>query len=229
VVEPFEAKKRRYGSPRLREELEAKGMAMNRKTVAESMRRQGLRARAAKPSQHTTDSAHSPGVAPNVLAQDFSAKRPDEKWAGGITYLRTIQGWFYLAVILNLWTRKVIGWATRIHIGAASSLARRGEPSGVTMHTDRGSIYCGWDHRNLIRRYGVVASMSGRGNCYNNAAVESFSHSLKVESIYGVPLMHPDALREVLFEYIEVEYNPTRRHSALGYISPDAFEARIAT
>ncbi|MEX0452010.1 IS3 family transposase, partial [Spiribacter sp. 218] len=187
VVELFEAKKRRYGSPRLREELKAEGMAMNRKTVAESMRRQGLRARAAKPLRHTTDSGHSLGVAPNVLAQDFSAERPDEKWAGDITYLRTLQGWLYLAVILDLCTRKVIGWATsaRIDAGLActalrAALARRGEPSGVIMHTDRGSVYCGWDHRNLIRRYGLVASMSGRGNCFDNAVVESFFHSLKV-------------------------------------------------
>ncbi|MEX0449766.1 IS3 family transposase [Spiribacter sp. 221] len=234
VIELFEAKKRRYGSPRLREELEAEGMTMNRKTVAESMRRQGLRARAAKPFRHTTDSGHSLGVALNLLAQDFSATRPDEKWAGDITYLRTIQGWLYLAVILDLCTRKVIGWATSTRIDAElactalrAALARRGEPSDVIMHTDRGSVYCGWDHRNLIRRYGLVASMSGRGNCYDNAVVESFFHSLKVESIHGVRLMHPDALRQALFEYIEVEYNRTRRHSALGTISPDAFEARI--
>jgi len=173
-------------------------------------------------------------VAPNLLAQDFSAKRPDEKWAGDITYLRTTQGWLYLAVILDLCTRKVIGWATSTRIDAAlactalkAALARRGEPRGVIMHTDRGSVYCGWDHRNLIRRYGLVASMSGRGNCYDNAVVESFFHSLKVESVHGVPLMHPDALRQALFEYIEVEYDRTRRHSALGYLGPEAFEARI--
>lgn len=96
------------------------------------------------------------------------------------------------------------------------------------MHTDRGSVYCGWQHRDLIRKYGLVASMSGRGNCYDNALVESFFHTLKVESIHGEPLVSPETLRRQLFEYIEVEYNRTRRHSALGYISPDAFEAQIA-
>ena len=94
------------------------------------------------------------------------------------------------------------------------------------MHTDRGSVYCGWHHRNLIRRYGMVASMSGRGNCYDNAVMQSFFHSLKVDSIHGVPLTHPDALRQAPFEYIEVEYNQTRRHSAIGYLSPEAFEPR---
>ena len=95
------------------------------------------------------------------------------------------------------------------------------------MHPDRSSVYCGWAHRDLIRRYGLVASMSGRGNCYDNAVVESFFHTLKVESVHGMPLMDPDALRQTLFDYIEEEYNRTRRHSALGYISPEAFEARI--
>ena len=132
-----------------------------------------------------------------------------------------------MAVILDLCTRKVIGWATSTRIDASlacaplkAARARRGEPKGVIMHTDRGSVYCGWDHRNLIRRYGLVASMSGRGNCYDNAVVESFVHSLKVESVHGMPLMDPDALRQALFEYIEVEYNRTRRHSALGYLTP---------
>ena len=187
AVELFEPKKRRYGSPGLREELEAEGMAMNRKTVAESMLRQGLRARAAKPFRHTTDPGHSLGAAPNLLAQDFSVNRPDEKWARDITYLCT---------------RKAISWATSTRIDAdlactarRAALARRGEPRGVVMHTDRGSVYCGWDHRNLIRRYGLVASMSGRGNCYDNVVVESFFHSLKIERVHGVPLMHPDALR----------------------------------
>ena len=191
VVELFEAKKRRYGSPRLTKELEAEGLTVDRKTVAESMRRQGLRAKAAKRFRRTTDSGHALGVAPNLLGQDFRANRPDEKWAGDITGLRTTQGWLYLAVVLDLCTRKVIGWATSTRIDAElacaalrAALARRGEPSGVIMHTDRGSVYCGWDHRNLIRRYGLIASMSGRGNCYDNAVVESFFHSLKVESIH---------------------------------------------
>ena len=106
------------------------------------------------------------------------------------------------------------------------SLPKTSAPSGVIMHTDRGSVYCGWDHRNLLRCYGLIASMSGRGNCFVNAVVESFFHSLRVEGIHGVPLMHPDALRQVLFEYIEVEYNRTCRYAALGYLSPAALEAR---
>lgn len=138
--------------------------------------------------------------------------------------------------MLDLCTRKVIGWSTSTRIDAdlactalQAAIARRGEPRGVIMHTDRGSVYCGWQHRNLIRRYGLLASMSGRGNCYDNAVVESFFHSLKIESIHGEPLMHTEALRRRLFETIEIECDRTRRYSALGYISPDVFEASIAT
>ena len=235
VVELFEARKRRYGAPRLAKELQAEGMPMNRKTVAESMRRLGLRARAARRFRCTTDSSHRLGVAPNLLDQDFSAQRPDQKWAGDITYLRTTQGWLYLAVVIDLCTRKVIGWASSQRIdgqlacGALkAAIARRSPPHGVIMHTDRGSVYCGWQHRDLIRRHGLIASMSGRGNCYDNAPVESFFHTLKVESIHGEPLVNRSTLRRQLFEYIEIDYNRTRRHSALGYISPDAFEAQIA-
>jgi transposase InsO family protein len=235
VVELFEARKRRYGAPRLAKELQAEGMPMNRKTVAERMRRLGLRARAARRFRCTTDSSHRLGVAPNLLDQDFSAQRPDQKWAGDITYLRTTQGWLYLAVVIDLCTRKVIGWASSQRIDAKlacdalkAAIARRSPPHGVIMHTDRGSVYCGWQHRDLIRRHGLIASMSGRGNCYDNAPVESFFHTLKVESIHGEPLVDRATLRRQLFEYIEIDYNRTRRHSALGYISPDAFEARIA-
>ncbi len=234
MVELFDAKKRRYGSSRLTKEPEAEGLIMDRKTVAESLRRQGLRAKAAKRVRRSTDSGHSLGVAPNLLAQDFSANRPNKKWAGDMTGLRTTQGWLYLPVVLDLCTRKAIGWATSTRIdpelactALRAAIARCGEPRGFVMHTDRGSVYGGWDHRNLIRRYGLVTSMSGRGNCCDNAVVESFFHSLKVESIHGVPLINPDALRQALFEYIEVAYKPHRLHPALGYISLDAFEAGI--
>ena len=154
VVELFEARKRRYGAPRLAKELQAEGMPMNRKTVAESMRRLGLRARAARRFRCTTDSCHRLGVAPNLLDQDFSAQRPDQKWAGDITYLCTTQGWLYLAVVIDLCTRKVIGWASSQRIdgqlacGALkAAIARRSPPHGVIMHTDRGSVYCGWQYR----------------------------------------------------------------------------------
>ena len=195
----------------------------------------GLRAKDARRYRCTTQSSHTPGVAPNMLGQDFSAQRPDQKWAGDVTFLQTTQGWLYLAVVMDLCTRKIIGWATHTRNNAdlacnalKAAIARRGAPCGVIMHTDRGNVYCGWQHRDLIRKYGLVASMSGRGNCYDNAPVESFFHTLKVESIHGEPLVSPETLRRQLFEYIEVEYNRTRRHSALGYISPDAFEAQIA-
>ena len=210
---------------------------INRKTVAESMRRrQGLRAWAAKRFRRTIDSSHALGVAPNRIAQDFNAKRPDEKWAGAITYSRTAQGWLYLSDVMDLCTRKVTGWRTRLRIDSIlactvlqAAIARRGEPCGVIMHSDGGGVYCGWRHRDLIRRYGLLVNISGWGNCYDNAVMESFFHSLKVENIHGEPLAHAAVLCRQLFEYIEMEYNRTNRYSALEYVSPEVFAPQIAT
>jgi len=234
VAQAFEARKGRSGAPRLCHDLRDAGMNCNRKTVATCLRRQGLRARAARKFKATTNSRHSLPVAENLLQQDFSASAPNQKWVGDITYLHTQEGWLYLAVVIDLFSRKVIGWAMSERMTAdlacdalTMALWRRRQPTGVIVHSDRGSQYCSVAYQALITAHGLRCSMSAKGNCYDNACAESFFHSLKVECIHGEPFASRAQMREAVFEYIETDYNRQRRHSTLGYISPEAFEARI--
>lgn len=229
----FVARKGRSGSPRVVLDLHDAGRTWDRKTVAESMRRQHLRAKAAKKFKATTNSAHNLPVAPNLLKQDFLATTPNQKWVGDITYLWTDEGWLYLATVLDLYSRRVVGWAMSERMTAelacdalTMALRSRGMPRGVITHTDRGSQYCSALYQQLLTRHGLQCSMSGKGNCYDNACAESFFHSLKVEAIHGERFATRELIRQAVFEYIEVDYNRTRRHSANGYISPAAFEAR---
>jgi len=235
VAVAFDAAKARYGAPRLTRELAAAGHRYDRKTVARSLQRQSLRAKAARRFKATTDSNHNLPVAPNLLAQDFTAATPNAKWVGDITYLWSEEGWLYLAVVLDLYSRKVVGWAMSERMTASlvcdaltMALWRRQRPRGVIVHTDRGSQYCSKAYQALLGKHDLVCSMSGKGNCYDNAVAESFFHTLKVELIHGRQFRHRHTLRQEVFEYIEVDYNRTRRHSALGYISPEAFEAAEA-
>jgi len=228
----FERCKGRYGAPRITAELAARGLRRDPKTVAASLRRQGLRAKAARKFKATTDSRHALPVSPNLLGQDFTATGPNQKWVGDITYLWTAEGWLYLAVILDLYSRQVIGWALSVRMTAElvgdallMALWRRGFPRGVIVHSDRGSQYCSAAYRRLLSAHGLCQSMSAKGNCYDNACAESFFHSLKVEAIHGERILIRDAMRQIVFEYIEVDYNRTRRHSACGNLSPMAFEA----
>lgn len=225
--------KGRSGAPRLVDDLLDAGFAVNQKTVAASLRRQGLFAKAAKKFKATTNSKHNLPVSPNLLGQDFSAKKPNEKWVSDITYLWADEGWIYLATVIDLFSRKVIGWAmsermttTLVSDALMMALWRRGMPEGVIFHSDRGSQYCSREFQKLIRKYKLRSSMSAKGNCYDNACAESFFHSLKVEAIHGERFPTRDEMRKAVFEYIEVDYNRTRRHSANGNISPEAFEAK---
>ncbi|ATJ82677.1 mobile element protein [Halomonas beimenensis] len=234
VAQAYERRKGRSGAPRLALDLVDDGLAVNRKTVAASLRRQGLRAKAARKFKATTNSRHSLPVAPNLLEQDFTAMAPNEKWVGDITYLATGEGWLYLAVLIDLFSRKVIGWAmsnrmTADLAGDALQMAlwRRKMPRKVIVHSDRGSQYCSTLYQSLLTRHDLQCSMSAKGNCYDNACAESFFHSLKVEAIHGERFETRDAMRRQVFEYIEMDYNRQRRHSAIGMISPEAFEARM--
>jgi len=222
----FDARKGRAGAPRL-----ARHLSVGRRQVAESLRRQGLRAKAARKFKATTNSNHSLPVAENLLQQDFTADAPNQVWVGDITYIGTDEGWLYLAVVLDLFSRKVVGWsmsdrmtATLVCDALKMALFRRKRPRGVIMHTDRGSQYCSREHRDLLDANGLVASMSAKGNCYDNAAMESWNHSLKVEAIHGERLATRKQAKDLVFEYIEVDYNRNRLHSTLGYISPEQFE-----
>ncbi len=231
VRDRFERHRGRYGAPRITEELRELGYPYDEKTVAGSLRRQRLRARAARRFKATTDSKHNLPVAPNLLEQDFTATEANQKWVQDITYLWTEQGWLYLAVVIDLYSRQVIGWAMSERMKAtlvcdALRMAqfRRGMPRGVIVHSDRGSQYCSVAFQALLSKHGLLCSMSKRGDCYDNACAESFFHSLKVELTHGRGYVTREQARHELFEYIETYYNRIRRHSALGYVSPAAFE-----
>jgi putative transposase len=233
VKKAFDAKKGRSGSPGLTLDLADAGQQHDRKTVAESMRRQGLRAKAAKKFKATTNSKHSLPVAPNLLQQNFTATAPNQKYVSDITYLWTDEGWLYLATVIDLYSRLVVGWAMSERMTAQlvcdalqMALWRRRMPSGVIVHSDRGSQYCSAAYQTLIRKHGLLCSMSAKGCCYDNACAESFFHTLKVEVTHGERFATREGMRQTVFEYIEVDYNRTRRHSANGYISPEAFEAQ---
>lgn len=222
----FDVRKGRAGAPRL-----SRHLGVGRRQVAESLRRQGLRAKAAKKFKATTNSNHSLPVADNRLLQNFTAQQPNQVWVGDITYLATDEGWLYLAVVLDLFSRKVVGWSmsermtsTLVCDALRMALFRRKRPRGVIMHTDRGSQYCSREHRVLLDEHGLIASMSAKGNCYDNAAMESWNHSLKVEAIHGERFSTRSQAKAHVFDYIEVDYNRNRLHSTLGYLSPEQFE-----
>ena len=226
VKAEFEVRKGRAGAPRLSRHLQR-----GRRQVAQSLRRQGLRAKAAKKYKATTNSNHTLPAAGNLLKQDFTAQRPNQVWVGDITYIGTDEGWLYLAVVLDLYSRKVLGWSMGERMPASlvcdalrMALFNRKMPRGVIMHTDRGSQYCSHEHRALLDEHGLIASMSARGNGYDNAAMESWNHSLKVEAIHGERFKTREQARVHVFEYIEVDYNRNRLHSTLDYLSPEQFE-----
>ena len=226
VKAEFEIRKGRAGAPRL-----SRHLRRSRRQVAQSLRRQGLRAKAARKYKATTNSNHTLPVAENLLQQDFTAQRPNQVWVGDITYIGTDEGWLYLAVVLDLYSRKVVGWSMGERMPASlvcdalhMALFQRKMPRGVIVHTDRGSQYCSLEHRALLDQHGLIASMSAKGNCYDNAAMESWNHSLKVEAIHGERFTTREQARAHVFEYIEVDYNRNRLHSTLSYLSPEQFE-----
>jgi transposase InsO family protein len=226
----------RYGAPRIHAELRAEGHAVNRKRVARLMRQHGIRARAPRRYRVcTTDSKHSFPVAENLLDQNFVADRPDQVWLADITYIPTAEGWLYLAVVLDLFTRKVVGWAMRDHMRAELTIAaltmaiqRRRPAAGLIHHSDRGSQYAAGDYRDIVRAVAITQSMSRKGNCWDNAPMESFFGTLKTELVHHGEYPDRDAARRDLFAYIEGYYNRQRRHSAIGYITPEQAEAKSA-
>ncbi len=227
--------KQKYGAPRLANELATLGKPVDKKTVAASLLRQGLCAKAGRKFKATTNSKHNLPVSPNLLNQDFSAERQNEKWVGDITYLWTDEGWMYLATVIDLFSRKVVGWsmsermtATLVCDALVMALWRRKMPEGTIFHSDRGSQYCSREFQSLIRKHKLRSSMSAKGNCYDNACAESFFHSMKVEVIHGERFSTRSQMRATVFEYIEVDYNRVRQHSTNGYLSPEAFEAQQA-
>jgi transposase InsO family protein len=231
----FEAHQGRYGSPRVTRDLTEEGWDISRPWVAKRMRALGLKARAARKYKATTQSRHNLPVAPNRLEQDFTARAPNRKWVSDITYLWTGEGWLYLAVVLDLYSRAVVGWSMGERINRdlviqALTMAvwRRRPKAGLIVHSDRGSQYASNDYQKLLGQHDFLCSMSRKGDCYDNAAMESFFHSLKVEQTEGKRYATREEAKADVFEYIESYYNRKRRHSTLNYLSPWDFEARMA-
>jgi transposase InsO family protein len=231
----FDAHRGRYGAPRITLDLQAEGWHVSRRRVARRMRAMGLRARAARRFKATTQSTHVLPVAPNRLQQDFTAAGPNQKWVADITYLWTGEGWLYLAVVLDLYSRAVVGWSMAERITKAlvinalgMAIWRRRPAPGLVVHSDRGSQYAALDYPALLAQQGFLCSMSKRGDCYDNAAMESFFHTLKVEQVHGARYPTREAAKADVFDYIETYYNPKRRHSTLNYQSPWDFEKRMA-
>ena len=216
-----------YGAPRIYRELRAKKHPVSKERIRRLMRLAGLKARHKRRYKVTTDSKHHLPVAPNLLNRQFSVDKPDQVWTTDITYIPTQEGWLYLAVVMDLYTRAIIGWAmdkrmTRELTMSALRMAwfcRHPKP-GVLHHSDRGSQYCSHDYQQLLRNYGMTVSMSRKGNCWDNAPMESFFNSLKNERVFHRRYATRAAAKADLFDYIEVFYNRKRRHSSLNYESP---------
>jgi transposase InsO family protein len=229
----FDKEKSRAGAKRIAKRLNAEGTPVGRHRVAKIMRFKGWRAKAARKFKATTNSNHKLPVAPNLLQQNFSASRPNEKWVSDITFVWTEEGWLYLAVVMDLYSRMVVGWAmsermTSQLVKDALQMAiwRRKRPQGVIIHSDRGSQYCSRDYQQLLAENGFICSMSKRGDCYDNASMESWNHSFKVEAIHGERFSTRAEAKNHVFEYIDIYYNRKRLHSRLGYLSPVYFEAQ---
>jgi putative transposase len=228
----FEAKKRRYGSPRITQELRRTGRICNHKRVERLMRQERLCARSSgRRKVRTTQSDHSHPIAPNLLLNRPAAVQADEVWVADITYVPTKEGWLFVAAIMDLYSRQILGWSvweTLLAAGALQalkrSLVKRGYPRGVIHHSDRGAQYACADYRRELRQHGLEASMSRKGNCYDNAAMEAFWSTLKREALADSADWSKDRVRRELFEYIEADYNRNRLHSSLGYQSPVEFE-----
>jgi transposase InsO family protein len=223
-----------YGSPRVHAELLANGVDVSRKRVARIMAELGLRSRRKRRFKATTDSKHTLPVADNVLDRHFEVDAPDVAWVTDITYVWTDEGWLYLAAVLDLFSRRVVGHAMSERIDRALALealrgavGRRAPDAGLLHHSDRGSQYASGDYQDALRESGVVCSMSRKGNCWDNAVAESFFATLKTECIYARRFATRAEAREAIFDFIEMFYNRRRRHSTLGYVSPIEFEMKF--
>jgi putative transposase len=232
IKEIFDEHKSRYGSTRIYKELKSRGIACTRLSVSKRMKHLGLVAKARRKFKvNTTDSNHNKPVADNILQQNFTAALPDQKWVTDITYIPTQEGWLYLCVFMDLYSRLVIGWSMNdnmksilVENALIMALYRRKFPSGVLVHSDRGSQYCSNNYQQLLKNNEMICSMSSVGYCYDNAAMESFFHTLKVELVHDENYETIEIAKTSIAEYIECYYNRKRRHSAINYLTPMDFE-----
>lgn len=224
-----------YGRPRMTEELKEIGLDVGHRRVGRLMRENDISVVRTRKHKVTTDSNHRFNIAPNLLDRDFAAAKPNQKWVVDISYIWTREGWLYLAVVLDLHSRRVIGWASSNRMkrdlairALEMAIALRRPPKGCLHHSDRGSQYCSYEYQKLLSQHGFMVSMSGKGNCYDNAAMETFFKTIKAELIWRQAWQTRRAAETAIFEYINGFYNPRRRHSALGWKSPLAFEQKAA-
>lgn len=227
----YEASRQTYGSPRIHAELKDQGETCSRQRVAKLMRKSGIVAKMAKKFKITTKANPKAKAAPNLLEQNFTAGQPNQRWVADISYVWTLEGWLYVACVLDLFSRKVVGLSLADRItddlviaALEQALIHRNPLPGLMHHSDRGSQYTSQDFQKKLAQYNITASMSGTGNCYDNAAMESFFHTLKTELVYFERYQTREQARKSIFEYIEVFYNRQRRHSTLNYKTPLAFE-----
>ena len=223
----------RLGAPSLVYDMRDIGYKLSARTVGRMLQTLGLRSKVCRKYRYTTDSNHRLPVAPNLLDRQFNVSQPNKVWTTDITYIRTKAGWLYLCVMLDLFSRRIVGWQTSHRIdrqlvceALTAAMARQGYPVGVMVHSDQGSQYCSRDFRIVLRDNHAIQSMSRRGNCWDNAVTESFFHTLKGHVVHGSLFATRKEVNSVLFEYIEIYYNRIRRHSANGWLSPEAFEQK---
>ena len=233
IARVFSESRQTYGVPRIRKALAAQGKSHGKARISKLMKAQGLKAKATRRFKVTTNSQHTRAVFPNILAQSFNPSQPNQAWCADITYFPTKEGWLYLATVIDLYSRMIIGWSmgtslqTKLIEDALQMALWKRKPSkgkGLIHHSDRGSQYCSEAYQAMLNQHGIICSMSSSGNCYDNAVMESFYHTLKVEMLYGQTYSTREQAKQSIFDYIEVFYNRQRLHSSLGYQSPMNFE-----
>jgi len=231
IEDAYQNNRQVYGSPRLHAELKEQGVRCGRKRVARVMREHGINAKPRRRKMKTTDSRHDHPVAPNLLARNFTADTANTKWVADITGIETQEGALYLAAIVDIYSRFAVGWAMGkerdeqlITKAAVMALQRRRPGAGLLHHSDRGSQYTSLGYQGLLKEYGIEISMSGKGDCYDNALMESFFGTVKEECVERQRYKTRAEAKNSVFEYLEVFYNRQRRHSSLGYVSPTVYE-----
>jgi len=232
IKRTFAASRGTYGTRRIKAALKNEGLTSSRSTIAKKMKQYGLVARAGRKTRMTTNSNHRLPVAPNLLNQDFTVDKPNRVWVTDISYFQTTQGWMYLAVVLDLFNRQIVGWSLDVRMkkelimdALTKAYEARKPEAGLICHSDRGSQYCSNEYQKLLKDYNIRCSMSRKAQCLDNACAETFFHSMKVEWFYGKPLQSKYFTQKSIAEYIEVFYNRQRLHSTLGYLPPCQFEA----
>jgi transposase InsO family protein len=235
IVKIYEISHGIYGSPRIAQELFSQGFCVSENRVARLMHKHSIRSKTKRKFKVTTSSRHQLPVFPNILEQNFEAEAPNQIWASDISYVWSMEGWLYLAVILDIYSRIIVGWSISAYLdrqltinALKRALFRRQVGPGLIFHSDRGSQYASEDFKELAQMNDFIQSMSRKGNPYDNAIVETFFHSLKTEWVHFEKYQTRDQASQSIFEYIEIFYNRTRKHSALGYLSPTEYEQKYS-